>query len=167
MAFAVTAFAVTTPPAPVYAQSADVYVCSGLNGVPEYRNNNAGRDCKRLNLPDVVSVPGIRKSPSRGGTAGGAAVLPSPTPSSSFPRVDSATQRTRDDERRGVLEHELQAEQAKLGALRAESGGGPPERQGNERNYQKYLDRAAALRDDIVRTEANVSSLRWELNNLK
>ncbi|WP_224081857.1 DUF4124 domain-containing protein [Cupriavidus laharis] len=149
------------------AQSSDVYVCAGPNGVPEYRNGSAGKGCKRLNLPDVVTVPGGRTAaPAKaaatsGGTAGGTAV------SGGFPRVDSATQKSRDSERRTVLEQELQAEDAKLAALRAEYNNGQPERQGNERNYQKYLDRTAALRDDIARSEANAASLRRELSNLK
>ena len=149
------------------AQSSDVYVCVGPNGVPEYRNGSAGKGCKRLNLPDVVTVPGGRTAaPAKaagtsGGTSGGTAAT------SGFPRVDSATQRSRDSERRTVLEQELQAEDAKLAALRAEYNNGQPERQGNERNYQKYLDRTAGLRDDIGRSEANAASLRRELSNLK
>ncbi|ODV40700.1 hypothetical protein AWV79_05270 [Cupriavidus sp. UYMMa02A] len=140
------------------AQSSDVYVCAGPNGVPEYRNGSAGKGCKRLNLPDVVSVPGGRTAaPAKAATAA----------TTGFPRVDNATQKSRDSERRNVLEQELQAEDAKLATLRAEYNNGQPERQGNERNYQKYLDRTAALRDDIARSEANAASLRRELSNLK
>ncbi|MDQ0139374.1 hypothetical protein J2T05_000947 [Cupriavidus necator] len=149
--------------APSVAQSSDVYVCTGPNGVPEYRNGNAGKGCKKLNLPDVVTVPGGRvAAPARGATGATGS-----TSSTSFPRIDSATQRSRDSERRTVLTQELQSEEAKLQALRAEYNNGQPERQGNERNYQKYLDRTAALREDIARTEANAASLRRELGNLK
>ncbi|MEM5426870.1 DUF4124 domain-containing protein [Cupriavidus oxalaticus] len=143
--------------------SSDVYVCTGPNGVPEYRNGNAGKGCKKLNLPDVVTVPGGRIAPAPAPAKGAAATASN----ASFPRVDSATQRSRDSERRTVLTQELQAEEAKLQALRAEYNNGQPERQGNERNYQKYLDRTASLRDDITRSEANAASLRRELGNLK
>lgn len=150
---------------PAPAQSADVYVCTGPNGVPEYRNGNGGKGCRKLNLPDVVTVPGTRTSatPAKsggGGSAGG-------VNQGGFPRVDTATQKSRDGERRAVLEQELQSEEAKLATLRAEYNNGQPERQGNERNYQKYLDRTAGLRDDIARAEANAASLRRELSNLK
>ncbi|MEC3765731.1 MULTISPECIES: DUF4124 domain-containing protein [Cupriavidus] len=149
--------------APSLAQSSDVYVCTGPNGVPEYRNGNAGKGCKKLNLPEVVTVPGGRiAAPAK--SAGSSATTAAST---GFPRVDSATQRSRDSERRTVLTQELQAEEAKLQGLRAEYNNGQPERQGNERNYQKYLDRTAALRDDIARSEANAASLRRELGNLK
>ncbi|WP_198680207.1 DUF4124 domain-containing protein [Cupriavidus agavae] len=150
---------------PAPAQSSDVYLCKGAGGVPEYRNGNPGnsKDCKRLSLPDVVTVPGTRTS---GGTASGGA-RPAATSPAAFPRVDSATQKSRDSERRGVLEQELQSEEARLAGLRAEYNNGEPERQGGERNYQKYLDRTAKLRDDVARSEANVASLRRELSNLK
>ncbi len=149
---------------PAPAQSSDVYMCKGANGVPEYRNGNPGnsKDCRRLNLPDVVTVPGTRTSGAA--SSGGKVAATSPT---AFPRVDSATQKNRDSERRGVLEQELQTEQGKLAALQAEYNNGEPERQGNERNYQKYLDRVARLRDDISRSQANVASLQRELSNLK
>lgn len=142
---------------PVAAQSSDVYVCTGPNGVPEYRNGNGGKNCRKLNLPEVVAVPGGRTAPA-------ATVRPAP---GGFPRVDGATQKSRDGERRAVLEQELQSEQARLASLRAEYNNGEPERQGNERNYQKYLDRTAALRDNITRSEANVAALQRELANLK
>lgn len=161
----VAAAALAAWSAPASAQSSDVYMCKGANGVPEYRNGNPGnsKDCKRLNLPDVVTVPGGARA-SGGGSGGTRAAAASPT---AFPRVDSATQKNRDSERRGVLEQELQSEQGKLAALQAEYNNGEPERQGNERNYQRYLDRVARLRDDITRSQANVASLQRELSNLK
>ncbi len=160
----VVALALVAWSGPAPAQSSDVYMCKGANGVPEYRNGNPGnsKDCRRLNLPDVVTVPGTRTSGAA--SSGGKVAATSPT---AFPRVDSATQKNRDSERRGVLEQELQTEQGKLAALQAEYNNGEPERQGNERNYQKYLDRVARLRDDISRSQANVASLQRELSNLK
>lgn len=153
------------------AQSAsngsEIYVCSGPKGVPEYRNGNGGKGCKRLDLPDVLTVPVTRQA-ARG--VGGGGVNPAPidgATAANFPRIDAATQRRRDGERRAVLEEELRSEQAKLATLRAQFNEGQPERQGDERNYQRYLDRTAALREDIARSEANAAALRRELANLK
>ncbi|WP_422648461.1 DUF4124 domain-containing protein [Cupriavidus sp. H18C1] len=155
------------------AQSApngsEIYVCSGPKGVPEYRNGNGGKGCKRLDLPEVLSVPVTRQA-ARGGGGGGGGVNPAAidgAAAANFPRIDAATQRRRDGERRAVLEEELRSEQAKLAALRAQFNEGQPERQGDERNYQRYLDRTAALREDIARSEANAAALRRELANLK
>ncbi len=159
--------------APATAQSAangaEIYVCSGPKGVPEYRNGNGGKGCKRLDLPDVLSVPVTRQA-ARGGSGGVGGANPAPmdgATAANFPRIDAATQRRRDGERRAVLEEELRSEQAKLAALRAQFNDGQPERQGDERNYQRYLDRTAALREDIARSEANAAALRRELANLK
>ena len=44
---------------------------------------------------------------------------------------------------------------------------GQPERQGDERNYQKYLDRVEQMRGDIARTEANIASVKRELTQLR
>jgi hypothetical protein len=158
---AMAALGLLSVQAPAFAD--DVYLCTGPNGVPEYRNGGNVKGCRKLALPDVVTVPGTR-SPRSAGAA--------PTPAQGnagggFPRVDSATQKARDSERRQVLEAELAEEDRKLQALKAEYNNGQPERQGNERNYQKYLDRTAQLKSDIERSQANVDSIRRELGNLK
>lgn len=158
LATAAAVLATLSAQAPAYAD--DVYLCTGPNGVPEYRNSGNVKGCRKLALPDVVTVPGTR-SPRSAGAA------PAPAQSNGFPRVDSATQKARDGERRQVLEAELVEEERKLQALKTEYNNGQPERQGNERNYQKYLDRTAQLKSDIERSQANVDSIRRELGNLK
>ena len=48
--------------------------------------------------------------------------------------------------------------------LKAEYRDGQPERLGNEKNYQKYLDRTAELQQNIRLTEASIAALRREIN---
>ncbi len=84
-----------------------------------------------------------------------------------FPRVEAAAQRSRDSDRRRILEDELGREQGRLEEIRKEFNGGEPERLGNERNYQRYLDRVERLKDEIARSETNVASLRRELEGVK
>jgi hypothetical protein len=81
--------------------------------------------------------------------------------------VDAAAQRSRDSDRRKILQDELDREQTRLEEFRKEFNGGEPERLGNERNYQKYLDRVERLKGDIARSEANVASLRRELESVR
>ena len=81
-------------------------------------------------------------------------------------RVPATVQVQRDMARRRIILTELQAAQQRLGQLQAEYQNGEPARQGNERNYQKYLDRVAMLKQQIQNTEASISSLQRELSNL-
>ena len=81
-------------------------------------------------------------------------------------RVSSSQQRSRDSDRRRILEKELAREQSRLDALRTEYNDGEPERQGDERNYQKYLDRVERLKNDVAQAMQNVSSIRREIDSL-
>ncbi|MFN3861561.1 MAG: hypothetical protein ACK4R2_08830 [Roseateles sp.] len=81
-------------------------------------------------------------------------------------RVDASQQRVRDDERRRVLLAELRQAEERLAAAQKEFNNGQGERRGDERNYQKYLDRMAALKDSIARYEADVQALKREIANL-
>jgi len=81
----------------------------------------------------------------------------------SFPRVEAATQRERDSDRRRLLSEELKREQERLGELRKEFNNGEPERRGDERNYQKYLDRVERLRHEMSRAESSIGSLEREM----
>jgi chromosome segregation ATPase len=86
---------------------------------------------------------------------------------SDFPRVDGSTQKARDSDRRRILEDELRREEGKLSDLKKTYNNGEPERQGDERNYQRYLDRVQKMKEDINRGESNVGSLKKELAALK
>lgn len=114
-------------------------------------NDVRGRDCVRLQplRPNVVPAPPVPSKAADGRPP---------------QRTDSAAQRSRDSDRRRILEDELAAEQKRLTELRAEFNNGEPERRGDERNYQRYLDRVERLKADISRSEANIDSLRRELS---
>ena len=85
----------------------------------------------------------------------------------SFPRVDRDTQRTRDSDRRRILEDELKAEEDRLVRLRSEFNNGEPERRGDERNFALYQERTQRMREDIARVETNVGALRREISLLR
>jgi len=78
-------------------------------------------------------------------------------------RVDAGQQRVRDDERRRVLQTELRQAEERLAAAQKEYNNGQPERRGDERNYQKYLDRVEEMKAALTRKEADVAALRREL----
>ncbi|MEO8039046.1 MAG: DUF4124 domain-containing protein [Betaproteobacteria bacterium] len=81
-----------------------------------------------------------------------------------FPRVDEATQRRRDSERRRILEQELAEEQKLLEHARQAIGidqGGPP---GSDERIPESLK---PMREAIVIHEKNVEAIRRELSNVK
>src|SRR5262245_35826998 len=61
-------------------------------------------------------------------------------------KVDPNAQKQRDNDARRLLEAELKREESRLADLQKEFNNGEPERQGGERNYQKYADRVNELR---------------------
>jgi hypothetical protein len=135
----------------------DIYLCQDAEGRKTYQNTGAGKGCTRLDVPRVLTVPAPRQQAAR---------VPAearPISPASFPRVDSQTQKTRDGDRRRILEDELGAEEAKMQALRSEYNGGAPERLASERSDTRYQERLARLQADLQRTENNIASLKREL----
>jgi len=81
-------------------------------------------------------------------------------------RVDPAAQRARDNDARRILTEELRKEEEKLAALQKEYNNGEPERRGDERNYQRYLERVAELKASIARKESDIAAIKRELGKL-
>ena len=150
--------------------AAQIYLCADAAGRKEL-TDTAKPGCKLLDVPGATIPAPPRRSGSSGSTSGGAsregAARPYNAPPPAYPSVDSAEQRARDADRRGILEEELRSEQQKLADLRREFNNGEPERRGDERNYAKYQERVAALRDGISRSEKNVEALKREIANIR
>jgi hypothetical protein len=136
---------------------ADIYLCVDANGRRELTDSNRP-GCKPLVVPGTIPAPAARKAV----TVSKPAVTPD-----GFPKVDNAKQRERDANRREILEGELRAEVAKLAQQKKEFNNGEPERQGNEKNYAKYLERVALMKENMSRTEKNIEMLNREIANIK
>jgi hypothetical protein len=155
-----------------------IYKCTPPNGSTEYTDVKRGSYCQAMDLPGLTitappkrqGAPGRNAGPAASaapaGSSGSAAAAPAAAPGA-FPRVDGAEQRARDADRRAILEDELKNETQKLAELRKEFNGGEPERRGDERNYAKYQERVAAMRDSISRSEKNVDALKREIANIR
>ncbi|WP_432382234.1 DUF4124 domain-containing protein [Duganella sp. P38] len=143
------------------AAHGQIYKCVTPGGSKELTDIKRGPHCELMDLPGAtIAAPARRGAPSPRGAQ------PPATPGA-FPRVDSAEQKARDADRRAILEEELKAETQKLAELRREFNGGAPERRGDERNYAKYQERTAGLRDSLSRTEKNVDALKREIANIR
>ncbi len=137
---------------------ADVYKCvetdpaTGERKVT-YTNDRKTRGCERLSqdLP-VSSVPGVR--------------TPKAPPPAAFPKVSGDDQRERDAGRRKILESELQTEEKALEEARKALAEEDAVRYGNERNYQKKLDRLKPFQEKVEQHERNVEALKKEIGNL-
>lgn len=144
------------------AHAQEVYMCVDQNGVKEYKNTGATKGCKKVDLPDLtVAAPYKRPAPAAAATTAKAAAP------SDFPRIDNGTQKARDNDRRQILADEMKAEEQKLAELKREFNNGEPERRGDERNYAKYQERVASMKDDMGRVEKNIEALKRELNNIR
>jgi len=141
-----------------HAQS-DVYLCINENGSKEYKNTGVVKGCKKVDVPGLTLIPAPPKRTQPIQTAS----LKSSSAPGDFPRVDSGTQKARDNDRRQILLDELKTEQDKLASLKKDYNNGEPERQGDERNYAKYQERVTAMKEDINRTEKNIEALQREL----
>jgi hypothetical protein len=148
------------------AQSSDIYLCIDEQGNKSYQNVGSGKGCKRVDVGPVLSMPAPRSPAGRNSMQPAVEERASVSPAS-FPRVDRDTQRTRDSDRRRILEDELKAEEDRLARLRTEFNNGEPERRGDERNFALYQERIQRLREDIARVETNVGALRREIALLR
>ena len=114
-----------------------------------------------------ISCMSGEEPPKRSATATGGAAKNTPTPGD-FPRVDSSTQKGRDDVRRKVLADELAAEEKLLAESRVLYADGAPAPLPEERaDAEKYRARIARLRQTVAVHEKNIEALKKELAAVK
>ena len=134
------------------AVHAEIYKHVDEQGHVTYSNIPA-RGAKKLNLGPMTAGP----APKRGAQA---------TPAD-FPRIDSTTQRKRDDLRRRVLQEELAAEEGNAGVAREALRRGETLLPGERVNSPLYLDRVQRLRDAVVLHDKNIEALKKELSHVR
>ncbi len=131
---------------------ADIFKCIGADGHVMY-SNMADKNCKKLSLDPVPSS-----------TAKAAVKTPTP---STFPKVDENSQKARDSDRRRILESEMAAEQSNLGQAKKDLADQEAIRSGDEKNYQRVLDRLQPFKDRIALHERNIEAIQKEISNLR
>jgi hypothetical protein len=157
LAWALIAAAGTAGLAPALAAEPNItYKCPGRI----YSNTMTAKEAKDKGCTvlegSVTVIPGTKARPVSTGSA-------SSPPGS---KVDPADQRARDSDARRILEAELKREEDRLTALKTEYNNGEPERRGDEKNYQKYQDRTADLKEQIERKTSDIAAIKRELAKL-
>jgi hypothetical protein len=113
--------------------------------------------CKVLDIGPATSVPAVPVPRP--------AARPASPPG--FPKVGENAQKERDDDRRRILENELTAERQNLEQARKELTEQEGIRNGNERNYQRVLDRLEPYKNKVALHERNIEAIEKELDNLR
>jgi hypothetical protein len=143
------------------AQSGNVYRCPGPPVL--YTDQLSAQEAKDKGCRPVEGTP-ITVIQSRPPAPKANAEANAARPAEA--RVDPAAQRARDSDARRILQTELRREEERLAELKREYNNGEPERRGDERNYQKYLDRVADMKAGIARKESDVAAIKRELAKL-
>ena len=146
------------------AQADTLYKCVDDDGRITYTNQKgSAKNCKVLLQDQPVSTFAPPKPrTAAGGGSGATAASPG-----DFPRVGANEQRARDNDRRAILERELEGELKALETAKQALAEQESVRLGDERNYQKVLDRLQPYKDKVQLHERNVEALRKEISNLR
>ena len=155
------------------ASSAVVFRCPGTP--PLFTNSLSDAEIKEKGCRPIDSTPitVFRGAPPRvvntaavGSTAPTPANSAAPAQRPAEARVDPSEQKARDTDSKRILAAELRKEEERLAALQKEFNVGEPERRGDERNYQKYIDRVAEMKASIARKEGDIVSIKREIAKL-
>jgi len=150
------AWAQTAAPTIVYRCPGNVYTSS--SDLPAKQAEERG--CKVIEGAPVTIMNTAKPAPrAREGTP-----IPSTGPREG--KVDPNAQRQRDGDARRLLEAELKREEGRLSELQREFNNGEPERRGDERNAQKYIDRVAEMRSAITRKQEDIAAIKREIDKL-
>ena len=130
------------------------YRCVDTGGRSTYTNVKEEMTGKKCTLVSrEVSVVPAQSPPS---------ARPAETSSKAAPAPSS-----RAADRRKILEEELNDEQKRLAAAKQQLADQQAIRTGDERNYQKVLDRLKPFQDSVEQHEKNIAQLKRELSSLR
>jgi hypothetical protein len=82
-------------------------------------------------------------------------------------RISPDTQKSRDVDRRRILQQELADETQQLAQAKVQLAEQEAVRNGNERNYERVLERLKPYQDAVATHERNLEAIQREIANLK
>ena len=137
-------------PCGVHAQASATYRCvdeAGRNTYTNVKEEMAGKKCTLVSrevsvVPAAITPPPATKAPPPAGA-------------------------NRANDRRKILEEELGDEEKRLSQAREKLAEQQSVRGGDEKNYQRVLDRLKPYVDAVEQHEKNISQLRRELSQAR
>ncbi len=140
---------------------------AGRSTYTNVREEMAGKKCTVVSrevsvVPAPSAAPGRTRPPAVRSSTDSSA-----SGSGTASKVDATTQRSRDGDRKRILEQELQSAEKQLVEARKKLTEQESIRTGDEKNYQRVLDRLKPFQDEVRIAEDNVSALRKELSNIR
>ena len=130
--------------------------CVDVNGRSTYTNikeETVGKKCTIVSR-EVSVVPANQ-------------IAPQVSAAKPPPQQSASTVASRANDRRKILEEELDGEQKRLSDARQKLAEQQAIRNGDERNYQRVLDRLKPFAETVEQHEKNVEQLRRELSSIK
>jgi hypothetical protein len=149
---------------PSAAAASQVYRCPGPPVL--YTDAISPAEAKEKGCRSIEGTPITIIQAPRPRAPASASPPPAAGPRPADSKVDPASQRQRDGEARRILLDELKKEEDRLAVMQKDYNNGEPERRGDERNHQRYLDRVAEMKAAITRKEADISALKREIGKL-
>jgi hypothetical protein len=141
---------------PVAAQT--IYKCTDEHGGTLISNTKVNKNCKAVSSSPESSMPAPKARPS--------SAAANPTPAG-FPRVQEDAQKARDTDRQRILEQEMAGEQRNLEQAKKELAEQEAVRSGDEKNYQRVLDRLQPYKDRVSQHERNIQAIQKEVSKLR
>jgi hypothetical protein len=138
--------------APAFGQIQTLWNCKDSNGrttITSQKADTVGKDCRVVSEERVSTVPAQKQK----------------TPAN-FPRESASDRQDSKAKQRTTLERELTQEEAMLADARKKLAEQESIRTGDEKNYQRVLDRLKPYQDTVEVHQKNVDALKRELNNL-
>ncbi len=141
---------------PTLAGASTLFRCTDEFGHTTYTNYATGkRKCTVMSRDDMPTRSSTKSVTSSGAQTG---ATKTPTPAD-FPKVALETQKTRDGDRRFILEQEVEAEKKHLNEAQKTLA--------DKVSAKSPADQTQAVRDRIALHERNLDALRREISNLK
>ena len=120
----------------------------GRTTITSQKADTVGKECRVVSEERVNAAPAQKKSPAN------------------FPRESAAERQAAKGKQRETLENELAQEESMLADAKKKLAEQEAIRTGDEKNYQRVLDRLKPYQDTVEVHQKNVDALKRELSNL-